>query len=74
MERTYLTKRISAAAIIDAPDKVDELKGYMILYDGGGLDNLARALNILDSKGWKVLEAVMRAGIDDIYVTAYYPK
>ena len=74
MERKYANAMISAFTINANPHTVDEFMGYMIVKDDGSLYNLPRVLNILNSKGWRVIEIVARNADDKIYIIAYYGK
>jgi hypothetical protein len=51
MAMQYGKRPYTATEIKDHPEKLDNLFGYIIIYDGGGLDHMVQALDWLDSKG-----------------------
>jgi hypothetical protein len=71
MTMQYGRRPFKATEIKDNPEKLDNLFGYIIIYDGGKLDHMVQALNWLDSKGWEVISSTWKPAPYELYVIAY---
>ena len=71
MTLKYPQQLYVATDIKNKPQTLDDLCGYIIIRDKGALEHMAQALNILESKGWRVISSAYNASASAMYVIAH---